>query len=60
VFDTLLVSTTTLFWAATASSLFEIDTPTAYQYYMFSILSSEGAPGFGVQYMQLYTVDTLI
>jgi len=60
VFDTLLTSTTTLFGAATAPSFFEIDTPTAYQYYKFSILSSEGAPGIGVQYMQLYIVDTIV
>jgi len=41
VFDTLLTSTTTLFGAATAPSFFDIDTPTAYQYYKFSTLAGE-------------------
>jgi len=59
VFDTLLTSTTKLFGAVTALDFFEINTPTAYQCYKFSILSSEGAPGIGVQYMQLYTIDAL-
>jgi hypothetical protein len=60
-FDTLLSSTNnTLLGTATKPSFFEIDTSTAYQYYRFNILASEGTPGTGVQYMQLYTVDRLI
>lgn len=58
-FETLLTSTTTLFGAATAPSFFEINTPTAYQYYKFNMLSSEGTSGVGVQYMQLFTIDAL-
>jgi len=59
-FDTLLSSeTNTLLGAATKPSFFEIDTSTAYQYYRFNILASEGISGTGVQYMQLFTVDQL-
>jgi hypothetical protein len=58
-FETLLTPTSTLLGAATKPSFFEIDTLTAYQYYRFNISMSEGAPGTGVQYMQLYTVDEL-
>ena len=59
-FETLSTSTTiTLLGTATKPSFFEIDTLTAYQYYRFNILTSEGAPGTGVQYMQLYTIDHL-
>jgi len=60
VLDTLLTSTSSLFEAATIPSFFDIDTPTAYPYYKFSILSSEGTTGIGVQYMQVYAVDTLL
>ena len=59
-FETLATATTsTLLGAATKPSFFEIDTLTSYQYYRFNILTSEGAPGTGAQYMQLYTVDEL-
>jgi hypothetical protein len=59
-FEILSTSTiSTLLGTATKPSFFEINTLTAYQYYRFNILASEGAPGIGVQYMQLYTVDEL-
>ena len=59
-FETLSTATiSTLLGAATMPSFFESDTVTPYQYYRFNILGSEDAPGTGVQYMQLYTVDEL-
>jgi hypothetical protein len=59
-FETLLTSTTVLLGAATIPSIFEIDTLTAYKYYMFNILTSEGTSNIGIHAMQLYTLDTLV
>jgi uncharacterized membrane protein YcgQ (UPF0703/DUF1980 family) len=58
-FETLLTSTSILLGAAIKPSFFDLNTSTAYQYYRFNISTSEGAPGTGVQYMQLFTVDEL-
>jgi len=58
-FETLLTSTIVLLGAATKPSFYEIDSLTAYRYYKFTILTSEGTPGTGIQYMQLYTVNNL-
>ncbi len=58
-FETLLTSTSILLGTATKPSFFDFNTSPAYQYYRFNISTSEGAPGTGVQYMQLFTVDEL-
>ena len=59
-FQTLLTSTSALLGAATKPSFFEVNTPASYQYYKFTIVTSEGTPGIGIQYMQVYTVDALL
>ena len=59
-FQSLLTSTSALLEAATKQSFFEINTPASYQYYKFTIITSEGTPGIGIQYMQVYTVDALL
>ena len=58
-YETIFTSTSALLGAATKPSFVGIDNVAAYQYYRFNTLVSEGAPGVGVQYMQLYTVDNL-
>ena len=60
-FETLLLTTSAILsGTAMKPTFFQIDTlTTAYKYYRFNISISEGAPGTGIQYMQLYTLDEL-